>query len=57
MSATENKKIIRRIYEELWNERRLEIADELIAGGGTNYDTGFVPMPFGPEEMKATVRT
>ena len=56
MSATENKKIIRRIYEELWNERRLEISDELIAGGGTNYDTGFVPMPFGPEEMKATVR-
>ena len=56
MSATENTRIVRRIYDELWNERRLEVADEVIAEDGTNYDTGLVPMPFGPEEMKATVR-
>lgn len=56
MSTEENRKKIRRIYEELWNERNLEVADDLIAPGGTNYDTGFVPAPFGPEEMKATVR-
>jgi steroid delta-isomerase-like uncharacterized protein len=56
MSATENERVIRRIYDELWNERKLEVAGELIADGGTNYDTGLVPMPFGPEEMKSTVR-
>jgi steroid delta-isomerase-like uncharacterized protein len=57
MSAEENKAIVRRIYDELWNKRRLEVAEEVIAHGGVNYDTGLVPQPFGPEEMNATVRT
>ena len=56
MSLEENKAAVRRIYDELWNERNLGLARELIAEGGTNYDTGLVPMPFGPEEMKGTVR-
>jgi predicted ester cyclase len=56
MTVEENERIVRCIYEELWNGRRLEVADELIAQGGTNYDTGLAPMPFGPEEMKSTVR-
>ena len=56
MSAEENKAVVRRIYEELWDERKLEVADELIAEGGINYDTGLAPLPFGPEEMKGTVR-
>jgi predicted ester cyclase len=44
MSVEENKEIVRRIYDELWNGRNLEVADELIAH------------PFGPEEMKGTIR-
>jgi steroid delta-isomerase-like uncharacterized protein len=56
MSAEENKATVRRIYDELWNERKLEVAEEVIAHGGVNYDTGLVPMPFGPEEMKGTVK-
>lgn len=56
MSAKENERMIRRIYDELWNERKLEVADEIIADGATNYDTGLLPMPFGPEEMKSTVQ-
>lgn len=56
MSPEENKAIIRRIYEELWDERKLEVADEVIAEGSVNFDTGLVPGPFGPEEMKGTVR-
>jgi len=56
MSTEENARTIRRIYDELWNERKLAVADVVIARDATNYDTGLVPMPFGPEEMKGTVR-
>lgn len=56
MSTEENKAIVRRIYEELWDGRNLRVADELIAEGGFNYDTGLTAHPFGPEEMKGTVR-
>ena len=56
MPIEENARTIRRIYDELWNERKLEAAEELIAEGGTNYDAGLLPMPFGPKEMKGTVR-
>jgi steroid delta-isomerase-like uncharacterized protein len=31
MSVEQNKKIVRRFFEELWNERKLEIADEIFA--------------------------
>jgi predicted ester cyclase len=55
MSARETERIVRRIYDELWNERRLGVARELIAEGAINYDTGLVPMPFGPKEMKGAV--
>jgi steroid delta-isomerase-like uncharacterized protein len=56
MSLEENKELVRRIYDELWNERKLEVAEELIAQDAVNYDTGLLPQPFGPEEMKGTVR-
>ncbi len=56
MSLEENKATVRRIYEELWDQRKLEVADEVIAEGAVNFDTGAVPQPFGPEEMKGTVR-
>jgi hypothetical protein len=42
VSPEENKRTIRRIYDGLWNGRRLEVADELIAEGAVNYDTGLV---------------
>ena len=56
MSLEQNKSVVRRIYEELWDERKLDVADEVIAEGAVNYDTGLVPQPFGPEQMKGTVR-
>lgn len=56
MPSEENANTIRRIYDELWNERNLALAEDLIAEDATNYDTGLVPMPFGPEEMRGTVR-
>ena len=56
MSTEQNMRTIRGIYDEPWNERKLVVADDLIAEGATNYDTGLLPMPFGPEEMKGTIR-
>ncbi len=31
MSADENKVVVKRFYDELWNQRRVEIADEIFA--------------------------
>lgn len=31
MSIEENKAIVRRHFEEIWNQQRLELADELVA--------------------------
>ena len=57
MSPEQNKAIVRRIYEELWDGRDLGVADEVIAAEGyVNYDTELVPAPGGPEDMKQTVR-
>ena len=28
---TDNKSVVQRLYEEVWNQRRLEVADELIS--------------------------
>lgn len=57
MSPEQNKAVIRRIYEELWDGRKLEVADEVISAEGyVNYDTGLVPVPGGPEDMKQTVK-
>ena len=57
MSTEENKAIVRRIYEELWNTRNLEVADEVISADGyVNYDTGLTPVPGGPEDFKGVVQ-
>jgi hypothetical protein len=30
-TSTKNKHIVRRLYEEVWNERKLDVVDELIS--------------------------
>lgn len=37
MSAEENKAVIRRAYEELWNERNVEVVDELVTEDFLNH--------------------
>ncbi len=37
MSAQENRAIIRRAYEELWNERNVGVVDELVAEDFLNH--------------------
>jgi predicted ester cyclase len=51
MNADENKLIVRRFYEELWNERKVEIAEEIIAADCVTHqlragtDDGGTPRP------------
>jgi hypothetical protein len=34
----QNKTLVRRFYEEVWNKGNYHVADELVADGGTRYD-------------------
>ena len=56
MSASENKAIVTRFYEEIWNDRVLSVADELFAQNCVTHQlrSGAEPIavPRGPEEIK-----
>ena len=51
----ENKTIIRRLYEEVWNERKLEVVDELISQSHALHDTIASGSQVGPESYKRRV--
>jgi steroid delta-isomerase-like uncharacterized protein len=55
----QNEKLIRRFIEELWNERRLELADDLIAGDCQTHQlrsgVAITSMPRGPAAIKAHI--
>ncbi|GAC1434481.1 MAG: ester cyclase [Solirubrobacteraceae bacterium] len=53
MSA-ENEAVVRRYYEELCNDRKLEVADEIIAANFASHVPNSPPAS-GPEGVKATV--
>ncbi len=51
MSVEENKVIFRRVIEELWNQQKLEAADELFAA---DHESPSAPgLPPGPAGVKA----
>src|SRR5581483_1807290 len=50
------KEISRRIFEEIWNQRRLEVAEELIATTHVNHDPQSPSLPAGVEGYKQLVR-
>jgi steroid delta-isomerase-like uncharacterized protein len=57
MSAEDNKALVRRFFEEVCNERKLGVADELFATSHTYHDPSSPSVGQGPEGMKQLMST
>jgi steroid delta-isomerase-like uncharacterized protein len=53
--STENEAIVRRLYEEVWNKRRVELLDELMSPSHALYAPNISGSSIGPEEYKRNV--
>jgi steroid delta-isomerase-like uncharacterized protein len=53
--ALENKAIVRRFYEEVWNKRRIELVDELLSPSHAMHDNHLPDSGIGPEAYKRNV--
>lgn len=53
--ASDNKKIIRRLYEEVWNKRRLELMNELALPSHALNGPNFFGSSIGPEAYRNQV--
>jgi predicted ester cyclase len=51
----DNRAIVRRIYEEVWNERRIELLDELISPSHALQKPHMSSFQIGPEVYKCEV--
>jgi steroid delta-isomerase-like uncharacterized protein len=51
----ENKIVVRRVYEEVWNKRKLEVADEVISPSHALHDPTVSGSQIGPEAYKQQV--
>ena len=50
-----NEKLIRRYFEEIWNQGRLEVLDEIISPKYVNHSPGIPNPPAGPDGLKPIV--
>lgn len=55
MPAEENKALVRRWFEELFNQEKLEVADEIVAQDHVLHDPTLPDLPSGPEGDKQLV--
>jgi ketosteroid isomerase-like protein len=55
MSIEGNKAIACRVWNEVFNQRKLSVADELVAADGVNYEAPPGIPDRGPESLKAAV--
>ena len=53
MSSDANKKLVRRMFEEAWNQGNLDVVDELLAANATDHHDPDVPSF--PEHLKAQI--
>jgi steroid delta-isomerase-like uncharacterized protein len=53
--ALENKAIVRRLYEEVWNKRRVELVDELMSPSHAMHNDHIPDSCIGPEAYKREV--
>ena len=53
--VTENKSIVRRLYEEVWNKRKLDVVNELISPSHTLHDASVSGPQIGPDAYKKKV--
>ena len=52
MSAENNKAVVRRFFEELCNQRKLDVADDIFTLNHTYHDPSSPQVGQGPNEMK-----
>ena len=52
MSTEENKALVRRFYDEVWNRGDYGVADEVFAADYVRHDLRPTPVPPGPEGQK-----
>src|SRR6266498_4944915 len=52
MTLEQNKAVIRRFYEEVWNQGHLDVADEIFAPNYVRHDLRPGTAPPGPEGQK-----
>lgn len=52
MPIAENKALVRRLYDEVWNKRRLEVVNELISPSHALSGSLFSDSSVGPEAYK-----
>jgi steroid delta-isomerase-like uncharacterized protein len=53
--AADFKAIVRRLYDEVWNKRRLELVDEIISPSHALHDPNVSGSAIGPEAYKRQV--
>src|SRR6266436_10266528 len=55
LMAADNKAVVRRLYEEVWNNRRLEVVNELISPSHALQGPTVFGSSIGPEAYKRQV--
>ena len=50
---TDHKAIVRRLYEDVWNKRKLELVSDLISPSHALHDNNFPGSSVGPEAYRA----
>ncbi len=55
MAEDHNRAVVRRVVEEIWNQGRLEVADDVFAPEYVNHDGLIIDLIRGPEAIKLSV--